>query len=101
MRKCQHIPVSRHLCRLQLEDEVRVPVWVSAWLLCDRDNEELDQRKAQAIASWDGVPRVSPNACIRDSVADELFDDVWREVMNLLEELLRKHWEKEHSGGSA
>lgn len=59
----------------------------------------MDQKKASAIASWDGVPHISPSACIRDSVADDLFDDVWREVVSLLEELLRKHWEKEHSGG--
>lgn len=60
----------------------------------------MNQRKASAAASWDGVPRVSPKACIRDSVADELFDDVWREVVGLLKELLHKHWEKEHSGAS-
>lgn len=60
----------------------------------------MDQRKASAVTSWDGVPHVSPNACIRDAVADELFDDVWREVVSFLEELLSKHWEKQHSGAS-
>lgn len=72
-----------------------------AWLLSVRDNEGTDHKKTSAITSWDGVPRPSPNACIRDAVADELFDDIWREVVSLLEELLRKHWEKQHSGRSA
>ncbi|XP_053486696.1 protein FAM149A [Ictalurus furcatus] len=66
----------------------------------ETENEGMDQRKASAVASWDGIPRVSPNACIRDAVADSLFDDVWREVVSLLEELLRKHWEKQHSDGA-
>ncbi|XP_022539926.2 protein FAM149A [Astyanax mexicanus] len=67
----------------------------------ETENEGVDQRKVSAVASRDGVPPVSPKACIRDAVADELFDDVWRDVVGLLEELLRKHWEKQHSGGLA
>ncbi|XP_072519980.1 protein FAM149A [Salminus brasiliensis] len=67
----------------------------------ETENEGVDQRKVSAVASRDGVPPVSPKACIRDAVADELFDDVWREVVGLLEELLRKHWEKQRSDGLA
>ncbi|XP_058253933.1 protein FAM149A isoform X2 [Hemibagrus wyckioides] len=66
----------------------------------ETDNEGTDHKRTSAITSWDGVPCLSPNACIRDAVADELFDDVWREVVSLLEELLRKHWEKQHSDGA-
>lgn len=65
-----------------------------------RENEGVDQRKASAADSWDGVPPVSPKACLRDAVADELFDDAWQKVVGLLKELLHKHWEKQHSGGS-
>ncbi|KAL6480301.1 hypothetical protein MHYP_G00113340 [Metynnis hypsauchen] len=67
----------------------------------ETENEEVDQRKASAVASRDGVPPVSPKACIRDAVADELFDDVWQEVVGLLDELLHKHWEKQSSDGPA
>lgn len=58
----------------------------------------MDRRKTSATASWDGMPRVSPNACIHDAVVDELFDDVWQDGVRLLEELLRK--QKQHSGRS-
>ncbi|XP_060741108.1 protein FAM149A isoform X2 [Tachysurus vachellii] len=64
------------------------------------DNEGMDHKMTSAVTSWDGVPRLSPNACIRDAVGDELFDDVWREVVSFLEELLRKHWTKQHSGAT-
>lgn len=60
----------------------------------------MDQRKASAPASWDGVPCVSPNVCIHNAVADELFDDVWRETVCLLEELLHKYCRMQHSGRS-
>ncbi|TRY56534.1 hypothetical protein DNTS_022790 [Danionella cerebrum] len=59
------------------------------------EDEEADQRKSSFIAPRSGVPPVSPHACIRDAVADELFDDVWREVLELLEELVHKYWEKQ------
>ncbi len=65
-----------------------------------REEEELDQRKSSSVAPRGGVPPVSPHACIRDAVADELFDDIWREVVGLLEELLHKYWEKQLPGVS-
>ncbi|XP_060782942.1 protein FAM149A [Neoarius graeffei] len=99
------LPISELSCRLisQEEEIYEVEGTIEEFLAYDgreTDNEGLDQRKASAIASWDGVPHVSPNACICDAVADELFDDVWREVVSFLEELLRKHWEKQHSDGA-
>lgn len=60
----------------------------------------MDKRKSSSMAPRGGVPPVSPHACIRDAVADELFDDVWREVVGLLEELLHKYWEKQLPGVS-
>ncbi|KAA0709317.1 Protein FAM149A [Triplophysa tibetana] len=64
-----------------------------------RADEEVNQRTPRALKS--GIPPVSPHACIRDEVADELFDDVWKEVVGLLEELLHKYCEKNLPGVSA
>ncbi|XP_026773433.2 protein FAM149A isoform X2 [Pangasianodon hypophthalmus] len=99
------LPISELSCTLipQEEEIYEVEGRIEEFLAYDgreTDNEGMDQRKASAIASWDGIPRMSPNACIRGAVADELFDDVWREVVCLLEDLLRKHWEKQHSDGA-
>ncbi|KAI7802036.1 putative protein FAM149A [Triplophysa rosa] len=55
-------------------------------------DEEVNQRTSRALKS--GIPPVSPHACIRDAVTDELFDDVWKAVVGLLEELLHKYCEK-------
>ncbi|NWW72808.1 F149A protein, partial [Climacteris rufus] len=40
-----------------------------------------------------GIPPVSPNACIKDSVASEVFDHIWSNVIGILEELIKKNWE--------
>ncbi|XP_066173000.1 protein FAM149A [Sylvia atricapilla] len=40
-----------------------------------------------------GIPPVSPNACIKDAVASEVFDHVWSNVIGILEELIKKNWE--------
>uniref|UniRef100_A0A8C5LL49 Family with sequence similarity 149 member A n=1 Tax=Leptobrachium leishanense TaxID=445787 RepID=A0A8C5LL49_9ANUR len=61
----------------------------------DHDDEGLDQKKAQLHRKRNkrGIPPVSPNACMKDSVAAEAFDDVWRNVVKSLQELLLKSWE--------
>lgn len=56
----------------------------------------MHQRTPRALKS--GIPPVSPHACLRDAVTDELFDDVWKEVVGLLEELLPKYCEKHLPG---
>ncbi|KAI1883536.1 hypothetical protein AGOR_G00232600 [Albula goreensis] len=61
----------------------------------EADEEGVDYRKALAPVR-SGVPPVSPHACIRDAVAGEVFDNVWRQVVSVLEaELLHKHWEND------
>ncbi|KAJ8015149.1 hypothetical protein DPEC_G00023150 [Dallia pectoralis] len=69
----------------------------------DRDDEWADQRGAWrsfGVAGTPGAPPVSPHACIRDAVAEEAFDDVWREVVLSLGELLHKHWQRQTTAGS-
>ncbi|KAM6076133.1 protein FAM149A isoform 1-T1 [Chlamydotis macqueenii] len=64
------------------------------------DNKELDdesweQKKARLSEkrSKRGIPPVSPNACIKDAVASEVFDHIWNNVIGILEELIKKNWE--------
>ncbi|XP_067407701.1 protein FAM149A isoform X2 [Emydura macquarii macquarii] len=59
------------------------------------DDESLEQKKAQLARKRNkrGIPPVSPNACIKDAVAAEVFDCVWSNVVEILEELIRKNWE--------
>ncbi|XP_073683372.1 protein FAM149B1 isoform X2 [Garra rufa] len=39
------------------------------------------------------LPPVSPYRCRREAMFDLLFDDVWRELIGWMEELVRRHWE--------
>ncbi|NXN51001.1 F149A protein, partial [Rynchops niger] len=64
------------------------------------DNKELDdeswEQKKMRLAekrSKRGIPPVSPNACIKDAVASEVFDCIWSSVIGILEELIKKNWE--------
>ncbi|XP_069711992.1 protein FAM149A isoform X1 [Phaenicophaeus curvirostris] len=71
------------------------------------DNEELDdenweQKKihlAEEKRSRRGIPPVSPNACIKDAVASEVFDCIWSNVIAILEELIKKNWESSITEG--
>ncbi|NXA98312.1 F149A protein, partial [Melanocharis versteri] len=64
------------------------------------DNKELEdeiweQRKMRLSEKRckRGIPPVSPNACIKDAVASEVFDHIWSNVIGILEELIKKNWE--------
>ncbi|XP_019408797.1 PREDICTED: protein FAM149A isoform X1 [Crocodylus porosus] len=59
------------------------------------DDENLEQKGAQLAQKKNkrGIPPVSPNACIKDAVAAEVFDHVWNNITEILEELIRKNWE--------
>ncbi|XP_030347708.1 protein FAM149A isoform X3 [Strigops habroptila] len=64
------------------------------------DNKELDdeswEQKKMHLAekrSKRGIPPVSPNACIKDAVASEVFDCIWSNIIGILEELIKKNWD--------
>ncbi|NWI15091.1 F149A protein, partial [Crypturellus soui] len=58
------------------------------------DDESLEQKKMHlAEKSKCGIPPVSPNACIKDAVTSEVFDHIWSNVIEILEELIKKNWE--------
>ena len=59
------------------------------------DEDCLEQKPARPRGTWrkHRLPPVSPQACIRDAVAAEVFDHVWTNVVEVLEKLTRKNWE--------
>ncbi|NXR67690.1 F149A protein, partial [Rhadina sibilatrix] len=64
------------------------------------DNKELEdeiwEQKKMRLSEKRckrGIPPVSPNACIKDAVASEVFDHIWSNVIGILEELIKKSWE--------
>ncbi|NXJ75177.1 F149A protein, partial [Trogon melanurus] len=61
----------------------------------DLDDESWEQKKMHLAEkrSKRGIPPVSPNACIKDAVASEVFDCIWSDVIGILEELIKKNWE--------
>ncbi|KAM6149342.1 protein FAM149A [Erethizon dorsatum] len=58
-------------------------------------DEHHEQKPAHSGRKWRkrGLPPISPHDCIKDSVAAEVFDLVWTDVVEILEELIRKNWE--------
>ncbi|XP_064422236.1 protein FAM149A [Latimeria chalumnae] len=64
------------------------------------DDEGLEQKRVHLGRKRNkrGIPPISPNSCMNDTVAAEIFDDVWRDVVEMLEELIRKHWESALTG---
>ncbi|NXK92155.1 F149A protein, partial [Formicarius rufipectus] len=59
------------------------------------DDESWEQKKMRLSEKRRkcGIPPVSPNACIKDAVASEVFDHMWSSVIGILEELIKKNWE--------
>ncbi|XP_042637931.1 protein FAM149A [Orycteropus afer afer] len=58
------------------------------------DDEYLQHKKVHRGRKWHkhGLPPISPHDCIKDAVAAEVFDHIWRDMVELLKELVRKHW---------
>ncbi|XP_051025658.1 protein FAM149A [Acomys russatus] len=58
-------------------------------------DERLEQNPTLRGRKWHrhGLPPVSPHDCVRDAVAAEVFDHVWTNVVEILEDLIRKTWE--------
>uniref|UniRef100_G1Q5S6 DUF3719 domain-containing protein n=1 Tax=Myotis lucifugus TaxID=59463 RepID=G1Q5S6_MYOLU len=57
------------------------------------DDEHLEQKSAHHCGMWhkQGLPPIPPHDCIKDAAA-EVFDHIWTNVVEILEELIRK-WE--------
>ncbi|XP_068113745.1 primary cilium assembly protein FAM149B1 isoform X2 [Hyperolius riggenbachi] len=61
----------------------------------DKDDEHFEWGRAMSLDSLKmGYPPISPQYCKKAAVLACLFDDVWREVVACLEELICRHWEE-------
>jgi hypothetical protein len=73
-------------------------VTIGAFIL--RGDERLEQKPAHHLRKWHkhGLPPISPHDCIKEAVAAEVFDHVWTNVVEILEDLIRKNWESSKTG---
>ncbi|KAM4702924.1 primary cilium assembly protein FAM149B1 [Rhinophrynus dorsalis] len=66
----------------------------------DKEDEVFEWKRAMSLDSLKmGYPPISPKYCRKEAVLACLFDDVWREALGCLEELIRKHWEESITDG--
>ncbi|XP_043992304.1 protein FAM149B1 isoform X2 [Gambusia affinis] len=56
-------------------------------------NEECHEECPESVRRHHCLPPVSPYRCCRQAVLDLLFDDVWRELVGWMKELVQRHWE--------
>ncbi|XP_056465238.1 protein FAM149B1 isoform X1 [Gadus chalcogrammus] len=56
-------------------------------------DEELEQESSELDRRRRCLPPVSPYRCRRQAVLDLLFDDVWRQLVGCMGELVQRHWE--------
>ncbi|XP_028651055.2 protein FAM149B1 isoform X1 [Erpetoichthys calabaricus] len=60
----------------------------------DKEEEGAEKRRDyQSQRKWMGFPPVTPFHCMKEAVLDTMFEEVWREVVGCMEELVRRHWE--------
>lgn len=56
-------------------------------------NDECYEECSESVRRHHCLPPVSPHRCRRQAVLDLLFDDVWRELVGWMKELVQRHWE--------
>ncbi|XP_059215172.1 protein FAM149B1 [Centropristis striata] len=55
--------------------------------------EEWEQDCSESGRRHHCLPPVSPYRCRRQAVLDLLFDDMWRQLVGWMKELVQRHWE--------
>ncbi|XP_051280766.1 protein FAM149B1 isoform X1 [Dicentrarchus labrax] len=55
--------------------------------------DEREQDCSESGRRHHCLPPVSPYRCRRQAVLDLLFDDVWRQLVGWMKELVQRHWE--------
>ena len=68
-----------------------VIVCVCVCVVCVCSDEEFERECVSRRRSC--LPPISPYRCRREAVLELLFDDVWRELIGWMEELIRRLWE--------
>uniref|UniRef100_A0A3Q1F9A0 Family with sequence similarity 149 member B1 n=1 Tax=Acanthochromis polyacanthus TaxID=80966 RepID=A0A3Q1F9A0_9TELE len=56
-------------------------------------DDDWDQDCSESVRRHHCLPPVSPYRCRRQAVLDLLFDDVWRQLVGSMKELVQRHWE--------
>ncbi|XP_077999146.1 protein FAM149B1-like [Glandiceps talaboti] len=81
-----------------LEEEIfEADGCVEEYLAYDKmgDDEGFEQKKYHAPRRRRlGFPPITPNACLQDTIACQVFDSVWSEVSHWLQALLKKYLER-------
>uniref|UniRef100_A0A3Q2ZES8 Family with sequence similarity 149 member B1 n=1 Tax=Kryptolebias marmoratus TaxID=37003 RepID=A0A3Q2ZES8_KRYMA len=63
------------------------------YLAFDSRDDECYEDCSESVRRHHCLPPVSPYCCRRQAVLDLLFDDVWRELVGWMKELVQRHWE--------
>ncbi|XP_013855832.1 protein FAM149B1 [Austrofundulus limnaeus] len=63
------------------------------YLAFDSRDDECYEDCSESVRRYHRLPPVSPYRCRRQAVLDLLFDDVWRELVGWMKELVQRHWE--------
>lgn len=58
-----------------------------------REDDQWEQDCSESSRRHKCLPPVSPYRCRRHVVLDLLFDDVWRQLIGCMKELVQRHWE--------
>ncbi|XP_023555422.1 protein FAM149A isoform X1 [Octodon degus] len=96
---CDGTGASSQVARPCLEEEVYgVDGKIEEYFAFDRKEDgdvHREQKPARPGRKWrkHGIPPVSPHDCIKETVAAEVFDRVWENVVVILKELIRQNWE--------
>ncbi|KAF7669105.1 hypothetical protein LDENG_00247750 [Lucifuga dentata] len=56
-------------------------------------DDEWEQDCSESDRKYHCLPPISPYRCRRQAVLDLLFDDVWRQLVGWMKELVQRHWE--------
>ncbi|XP_069924523.1 protein FAM149A isoform X3 [Oryctolagus cuniculus] len=88
----------RRACSSQEEEVYDVDGKIEEYFAFDRkedDDECLEQNPAHHGRKQHkhGLPPISPHDCIKDAVVAEVFDHVWTNMIEILEDMIRKNWE--------
>lgn len=52
--------------------------------------DESESHRGSRLKRSTGLPPVTPNACVKDTVRSLLFDQIWSEVISILQPLLTR-----------